>query len=288
MNRRKLLRDKILDGEYKLTLDEVQVNDDQSRRMLQLTEQIMASPSTQTFLVLEESVLATGKLISTGKLPAFNHLFKAPFTSFVVEEVFHGGTYMHVGFVIPREAAAVLIPGVMAHAPVDVSARLIAYVSWVDYPEKKCAHLVPAQQYLWETDLNQTACTQMPSIFPDDPQMLGSMAQSCSWTMRVLFTMLNVKNATAFENVEVPAGLAEAKAKRGKPALCAYTYVHLLPGAETHHNPSNSTTAVAIRAAHVRRGHFKHLPSGAHWWNAHVVGQGAPQVRKAYVVGDAR
>jgi hypothetical protein len=134
-------------------------------------------------------------------------------------------------------------------------------------------------------DIARVFITSEESMADKDREELLRFARECAWTVQVLFTMMNIKNASNFSRHAPSEELNAARTKRGKPPLQSYTYVHLLAGAEDHMaSGGESEETKQTRAAHVVRGHFKNRKTGVYWWNAHVAGAGEVKHRDAYIV----
>lgn len=101
-----------------------------------------------------------------------------------------------------------------------------------------------------------------------------------SWVLSAL-SLLNVQGDVVRERLEAPAEVNAKRAKRGKPQLQPYTYVHL--NRETDHSTSGESTGRVV-SQHIRRGHFKRTRHGTFWWRPCVVGSGPAKERKAYIV----
>ncbi len=124
-----------------------------------------------------------------------------------------------------------------------------------------------------------TLGSDVPIVDPSKDQF-DVVRNANSWVLAAL-SILNVQGDVVRERLEAPAEVNAKRAKRGKPQLQPYTYVYL--NRETDHSTSGESTGRVV-SQHIRRGHFKRTRHGTFWWRPCVVGSGPAKERKAYIV----
>lgn len=67
--------------------------------------------------------------------------------------------------------------------------------------------------------------------------------------------------------------LNKKRIRNGKPPITEYHVIKLKPEIECQFKESEKNAASGKMPFHWRRGHFKALPCGLRWWNAHTVGK---------------
>lgn len=67
--------------------------------------------------------------------------------------------------------------------------------------------------------------------------------------------------------------LNKKRIRTGKPPITEYHVIKLKPEIEKQFKESEKNAASGKMPFHWRRGHFKALPCGLRWWNAHTVGR---------------
>lgn len=67
--------------------------------------------------------------------------------------------------------------------------------------------------------------------------------------------------------------LNKKRIRNGKPPITEYHVIKLKPEIERQFKESEKNAASGKMPFHWRRGHFKALPCGLRWWNAHTVGK---------------
>lgn len=89
---------------------------------------------------------------------------------------------------------------------------------------------------------------------------------------------LNIKGAAEKITSTVGAELNAARVRRGKSVLQNYTYVRSLVEKNTMGGNGGS------KSAHMVRGHLKQRKTGTFYWRPHVAGKGGVARREAYIV----
>jgi hypothetical protein len=101
----------------------------------------------------------------------------------------------------------------------------------------------------------------------------GSYIAQCAVGLMAQIGLINSKQIT--DDVIKPTQhfLNKKRIRNGNPPITEYHVIKLKPEIERQFKESEKNAASGKMPFHWRRGHFKALPCGLRWWNAHTVGK---------------
>lgn len=101
------------------------------------------------------------------------------------------------------------------------------------------------------------------------------IANHCAYIAETLAMISLINSPKIIDTITKPTQhfLNKKRIRNGKPPITEYHVIKLKPEIERQFRESEKNAASGKMPFHWRRGHFKALPCGLRWWNAHTVGK---------------